>query len=63
MPPLPKTPTADDHDKWLEDQVEIALKEADDPETVWIENALVRKDWQAKRAALSRRLAEQDKSA
>ena len=63
MPPLPKNPAADDHDKWFKDQVEIALKEADDPETAWVDHAVVRKDWEAKRAALSKGLAKQDKTA
>jgi hypothetical protein len=26
------------HDKWFREQVELALKEADDPNTVWINN-------------------------
>ena len=35
---LEHTKVAVDHDKWFREQVEIGLKEADDPNTVWVSN-------------------------
>ena len=35
---LEHTKEAVDYDKWFREQVEIGLKEADDPNTVWVSN-------------------------
>jgi hypothetical protein len=42
------------HDRWFREQVEIALKEADDPNTAWVSNEDAKKAWAKKRAELGR---------
>jgi basic membrane lipoprotein Med (substrate-binding protein (PBP1-ABC) superfamily) len=52
-----------DHDTWFTDQVDLALKEADDPDTVWVEHSEVHQKWQNRRATVLQRLAKRDKTA
>ena len=49
-----------DYDKWFDAEIEAALKEADDPNTEWVSNDEVKKDWDRQRAALVRRLEEEE---
>lgn len=44
------------HDKWFREQVEEAIKEADDPNTVWVSNEDAKASWAKKRAKLVKRL-------
>lgn len=44
------------HDKWFREQVELALKEADDANTVWIPQDRAKIDMQRQREALLTRL-------
>lgn len=44
------------HDKWFRTQVEEAIKEADDPATVWVSNEDAKAQWAKKRAALAARI-------
>ena len=44
------------HDKWFREQVEIALKEADDPNTEWVSHEMVKEDMARQRAALLARI-------
>lgn len=46
-----------DHDKWFREQVEDAIREADDPDTVWVTNEDAQKDWAEKRAKLAAPIA------
>lgn len=50
-----------EYDKWFLKQVDIGLKEADDPNTVWVSNEDVERDWEKQRAELLARLAKQEK--
>lgn len=63
MTPLPKTKAEKDHAKWFADQVDLALKEADDPDTAWVEHNKVRQEWDIRRAGLLERIAKQGKIA
>jgi hypothetical protein len=49
-----------DYDKWFDAEIEAALKEADDPNTEWVSNDEVKKDWATLRAELVRRLEEEE---
>ncbi|MDQ6435998.1 hypothetical protein RB623_18230 [Mesorhizobium sp. LHD-90] len=49
-----------DYDKWFDAEIEAAIKEADDPNTEWVSNDEVKKDWARQRAALVRRLEEEE---
>ena len=42
------------HDKWFRDQVALAVKEADDPQTEWVSNEDATKSWEKKRAKLAK---------
>lgn len=46
------THEAAEHDRWFKKQVEQALQEADDPNTLWIPHEVVRADMQRQREAL-----------
>lgn len=50
------------HDKWFREQVDIALREADDPNTVWVSNDDAKKEWAKKRAELAARIAAGDRA-
>lgn len=50
------------HDKWFRQQVGEAIREADDPSTVWVSNDDANKGWAKKRAALAARIAAGDKA-
>ena len=52
--------TKRDYDKWFDAEIETALKEADDPNTEWVSNDEVKKDWERQRASLVRRLEEEE---
>lgn len=43
------------HDKWFREQVEQAIKEANDPAAKWISHNEAHKSWAAKRAELLKR--------
>ena len=45
-----------EHDRWFREQVERALIEADDPETVWISHEDVLKSFQRQREVLEERI-------
>jgi len=45
------------YDKWFRDQVDEAIKEADDPNTVWVSNEVVKADMAAQRKELKARIA------
>jgi hypothetical protein len=47
---------AAEHDRWFREQVEIGLKEADDPKTVWVPHEDVKADMARQRAELQARL-------
>lgn len=59
---LRRTHEAAAHDKWFREQVEIALKEADDPKTDWVGNDDAKTEWAKKRAELAARIAAGDKA-
>lgn len=44
------------HDKWFRAQVEDAIREADDPATVWVSNEDAKASWAKKRAELIKRI-------
>jgi hypothetical protein len=50
------------YDKWFREQVGEAIREADDPATVWVSNADAKKGWAKTRAALAARIAAGDKA-
>jgi len=39
-------------ERWLREQIEIAVKEADDSSAEWIQHKVVRAEWERERAAL-----------
>lgn len=43
---------AAEHDRWFREQVEIAVKEADDPNAEWIPHEVVKAEWERERAEL-----------
>lgn len=45
------------HDRWFREQVEIGLREADDPATEWVSDDEARAGWAAKRAQLVKKAA------
>lgn len=51
---LPKA-EALEHDRWFRSQVEAALAEADNPDTVFVPHPTVRDQWASKRQALAKR--------
>jgi hypothetical protein len=48
---------AAEHDRWFRDQVELGLKEADDPETVCVSHEEVQREQAQWRAELEKRLS------
>jgi hypothetical protein len=46
------------YDNWFREQVEQALQEADDPNTVWIPHEVVKADMQRQREALLERAGQ-----
>jgi hypothetical protein len=50
------------HDKWFRQQVELGLRDADDPDTAWVGNDDAQSEWAKKRANLAARLAARDKA-
>lgn len=53
----------DVHDKWMHAQIEQALKEADDPNTVWLSNEEVKARSAARRTLLRKRAHQPASSA
>ncbi len=54
---LPKA-EALEHGRWFRNQVEMALTEADKPETVFVPHTTVRDQWASKRQALVKRIGK-----
>lgn len=54
----PTMDVAQTHDEWMHAQIEQALVEADDPNTVWLGNEEVKARSAARRAQLRKRAAE-----
>jgi len=54
---------AEEHDQWFRQQVEAAVKEADNPDAVFIPHVQVRGQWVAKRKEIARRTTKQRKRA
>lgn len=50
------------HDEWFREQVEIAVREADDPNTVWVSNEDVKKESAKQRAELIARIAATERA-
>lgn len=46
------------HDKWFRAEIDAAIVEADDPNTVWVSNEEVSNNWAKKRAELVKRIEE-----
>ena len=44
------------HDKWFRDQIEEAIKEADDPNTEWVPHEVVKQDMARQRAEVLARI-------
>jgi hypothetical protein len=53
---LRRTHEAAEYDKWFREQVEEAIREADDPNTVWIPHEVVEEEMARQRAELLARL-------
>ncbi|EJC85188.1 hypothetical protein Rleg4DRAFT_7828 [Rhizobium leguminosarum bv. trifolii WSM2297] len=53
---LRRTHEAAEYDKWFREQVEEAIREADDPNTVWIPHEVVKEEMARERAELVARL-------
>ncbi|QND41166.1 hypothetical protein HB771_34290 (plasmid) [Rhizobium leguminosarum bv. viciae] len=53
---LRRTHEAAEYDTWLREQVEEAIREADDPNTVWIPHEVVEEEMARQRAELPARL-------
>ena len=51
-----RTHEAAAHDKWFREQVEAAVKEADDPNTEWVPQEIVKQDMARQRAELLARI-------
>lgn len=49
-----------EHDKWFREQVTLALKEADDPATVWIPHEVAKAEMQRQRESLLARIGKAD---
>lgn len=47
---------AAEHDKWFREQVEIGIREADDPNAKWIPHEEVERRWEKRRAELLARI-------
>jgi hypothetical protein len=58
---LKRAHEAAEHDRWFREQVEIGLREADDPNTVWISNEDANKEMDAFLASLTSRVQEDGK--
>jgi hypothetical protein len=50
------------HDRWFRQQVELGLREADDPDTVWVSNDDAKSEWAKKRANLAALSAARDRA-
>lgn len=55
--------SANDHNKWFLAQVEEGIKEADDPNTVMVPHAVVKKDMAQQRKKLADLIAQCDLTA
>jgi predicted transcriptional regulator len=50
-----------DYDKWFDEEIDAALKEADDPNTEWVPHEVVKQDMARQRAELLARLEAEKK--
>jgi hypothetical protein len=46
------------HDKWFQEQVDLAMKEADAPDAQWVSAAEAKASWKQKRAELIHRAGD-----
>ncbi|QFY42861.1 hypothetical protein F6R98_09750 [Candidatus Methylospira mobilis] len=53
---MKKAHEAAEYDKWFREQVELAIKEADAPDAVWISHEEVKKDMAIQLASLLARI-------
>lgn len=53
---LRRTHEAAAHDRWFREQIEEAVKEADDPDTEWVPHEIVKQDMARQRAELLARI-------
>lgn len=60
--PWPEPGEDPEHDAWLTAELEQALREADDPNTVWIDHEDVKRDTELRWAMYRRLAAEQAKA-
>ncbi|MFM9861394.1 hypothetical protein RUR49_23290 [Pseudoxanthobacter sp. M-2] len=51
---IPNADAAAEHDVWFRAEVEMALAEADDPQTEWVSQDEVERGWGSQRAALAK---------
>ncbi|ARM91545.1 hypothetical protein RHEC894_PD00037 (plasmid) [Rhizobium sp. CIAT894] len=58
---LRRTHEAAEYDKWFREQVEEAIREADDPNAVWIPHEVVKEEMARERAELLARLKGESK--
>ncbi len=56
----PDPDAAQAHDEWMQSQIEQALLEADDPNTVWLANEEVKARSAERRAQLLKRATQSD---
>lgn len=54
---LKRAHEAAEHDRWFREEVEQALREADDRDTRWVSHEDAKADWAEQRAALLQRIA------
>lgn len=57
---LKRAHEAAEHDRWFREQVQIGLRKADDPNTVWISQDEMEREWEEMRAELEARIAAQE---
>ena len=50
------------HERWFREQIEIAVKEAEDPNAEWIQHDVVRAEWERERAALLAQIQHEQNS-
>jgi hypothetical protein len=56
---LRKTHEAAAYDAWFREEIQKAIEEADDPNTVWVSHEEVKADWQRQRAELGKLIGEE----
>lgn len=53
---MEKSPEHIAYNQWFIEQVELAVAEADDPNTEWVSNEQAKAEWAVKRASLRARI-------